>query len=104
MAGKETAPRLFEAPQRAHEIVISPHGLLRAAFANGAGVTKKTVEGREMTVISFTDRGKHKVVAYVNDQPAIERVDSSYGHPIVGDIKVVTYYGPYREFAGVTFE
>ena len=103
VAGKETAPRLFEAPQRAHEIVISPHGLLRAAFANGAGVTKKTVEGREMTVISFTDRGKHKVVAYVNDQNAIERVDSSYGHPIVGDIKVVTYYGPYREFAGVKF-
>ena len=103
VAGKDTAPRLFEAPQRAHEIVISPHGLLRAAFANGAGVTKKTVEGREMTVISFTDRGKHKVVAYVNDQNAIERVDSSYGHPIVGDIKVVTYYGPYREFAGVKF-
>jgi glyoxylase-like metal-dependent hydrolase (beta-lactamase superfamily II) len=103
VAGKETAPRLFEAPQRAHEIVISPQGLLRAAFANGAGVTKKTVEGREMTVISFTDRGKHKVVAYVNDQNAIERVDSSYGHPIVGDIKVVTYYGPYREFAGVKF-
>jgi glyoxylase-like metal-dependent hydrolase (beta-lactamase superfamily II) len=103
VAGKNTAPRLFEAPQRAHEIVISPHGLLRAAFANGAGVTKKTVEGREMTVISFTDRGKHKVVAYVNDQNAIERVESSYGHPIVGDIKVVTYYGPYRDFAGVKF-
>jgi glyoxylase-like metal-dependent hydrolase (beta-lactamase superfamily II) len=103
VAGKDTAPRLFEAPQRAHEIVISPHGLLRAAFANGVGVTKKTVEGRQMTVISFTDRGKHKVVAYVNDQNAIERVDSSYGHPIVGDIKVVTYYGPYREFAGVKF-
>ena len=49
--GKETAPRLFEAPQRAHEIVISPHGLLRAAFASNATVTKKTVEGRPMTVI-----------------------------------------------------
>jgi glyoxylase-like metal-dependent hydrolase (beta-lactamase superfamily II) len=56
-----------------------------------------------MIVISFTDRGKHKVVAYVNDQNAIERVDSSYGHPIVGDMKVVTYYGPYRDFAGVKF-
>ena len=103
VAGKDTVPRLFEAPERAHEIVISPHGLLRAAFANNAAVAKKTIEGREMSIISFTDRGKHKVTAYVNDQNAIERVDSSYGHPVVGDIKVMTYYGPYRDFAGVKF-
>ena len=101
--GKDMVPRLFEAPELAHEIVISPHGLVRAAFANNASVTKKTIEGREMTIISFIDRGKHKVVAYANDQNAIERVESSYGHPVVGDIKVVTYYGPYREFAGVKF-
>ena len=99
--GKETAPRLFEAPQRAHEIVISPHGLVRAAFASNATVTKKNIDGRPMTIISFTYQGKDKVVAYANDQNALERVESSYGHPIVGDMKVLTYYGPYREFAGV---
>ena len=87
----------------AHQIVISPHGILRAAFANNASATKKTIEGRQMTIISFTDRGKHKVVAYANDQNAIEWVESSYGHPVVGDIKVVTHYGPYRDFAGVKF-
>ncbi|MGH7887683.1 MAG: hypothetical protein ACREPG_07440, partial [Candidatus Binatia bacterium] len=103
VAGKDTVPRLFEAPERAHEIVISPHGLLRAAFANNAAVAKKTIEGRQMTIISFTDRGKHKVTVYANDQNAIERVESSYGHPVVGDIKVVTHYGPYRDFAGVKF-
>jgi glyoxylase-like metal-dependent hydrolase (beta-lactamase superfamily II) len=103
VAGKDTVPRLFEANERAHQIVISPHGLLRAAFANNAAVSKKTVEGRPMTVISFTDRGKHKVVAYANDQSAIELVESSYGHPVVGDIKVVTHYGAYRDFAGVKF-
>ena len=102
-AGKDMVPRLFEANERAHQIVISPHGLVRAAFANNATVTKKTVEGRQMTVISFTDQGKHKVVAYANDQNAIERVESWYGHPVVGDLKVVTYYGPYRDFAGIKF-
>jgi glyoxylase-like metal-dependent hydrolase (beta-lactamase superfamily II) len=103
VAGKVIAARLFEANERAHQIVISPHGILRAAFANNASVTKKTIEGREMAIISFTDRGKHKVVAYVNDQNAIERVESSYGHPVVGDIKVVTHYGPYRDFGGIKF-
>lgn len=83
--------------------MISPHGILRAAFVNNATVTKRTLDGRPMTVISFTDRGKHKVVAYANDQNAIKRVESWYGNPVVGDIKVVTHYGPYRDFAGVKF-
>jgi len=103
VAGKEVSARLFEASERAHQIVISPHGLMRAAFANKAIVTKKTIDGREMTIISFADRGKHKVVAYVNDQNAIERVESSYGSPVVGDINVVTYYGPYRDFGGIKY-
>jgi len=38
-----------------------------------------------MAVISFTVQGKSKVVAYANDQNAIEKVESSYGHPVVGD-------------------
>jgi glyoxylase-like metal-dependent hydrolase (beta-lactamase superfamily II) len=102
-ADKDIAARLYEAPQRAHEIVISPHGLLRAAFASNAVVTKKTIDGRPMRVISFTYQGRHKVIAYANDQNALERVESSYGHPIVGDMKVLTHYGPYRDFAGVKF-
>jgi len=102
-AGKDMNPAPQDANERAHAIVISPHGLIRAAFANNAVVTKKTIEGREMTVVSFTVQGKHKVVAYANDQNAIEKVESSYGHPVVGDMKVVTYYGPYRDFAGVKF-
>jgi glyoxylase-like metal-dependent hydrolase (beta-lactamase superfamily II) len=103
VAGKDTRARSHEANALAHEIVISPHGILRAAFANNANVTTKTIEGRQMTVISFTVQGKHKVVAYANDQNAIEKVESSYGHPVAGDMKVVTHYGPYRDFAGVKF-
>lgn len=102
-AGKTMNPAPEEVNERSHAIVISPHGLVRAALANNATVAKKTIEGREMIVVSFTVHGKHKVVAYVNDQNAIEKVESSYGHPVVGDIKVVTYYGPYREFAGFKF-
>ena len=102
-AGTNTPARPHEANARAHELAISPHGVVRAAFANNAAVTKKMMDGREMTVVSFTDHGKRKIVAYANDQNAIERVESSYGHPVVGDIKVVTNYGPYRDFAGVKF-
>lgn len=95
--------RPHQVNERAHQIVISPHGLVRAALANNAAVVKRIIDGRPMMVVSFTHDGKHKVVAYVNDQNAIERVESSYGHPVVGDAKVVTNYGPYRDFGGVKF-
>jgi Zn-dependent hydrolases, including glyoxylases len=102
-SGKDMIAASQDANERAHAIIISPHGIVRAAFANNATVGKRTIDGREMTVISFNVRGKHKVVAYANDQNAIEKVESSYGHPVVGDMKVVTYYGPYRDFGGIKF-
>lgn len=102
-AGKDMIPRYWEGPVRAHQLVTSPHGLIRAAFANNAVVAKRTILGREMTVISFTDQGKHRVIAYANDQNAIEMVESWYGSPVAGDMKMVTHYGPYRDFAGVKF-
>ena len=102
-AGKNTPARPHEASARAHDLATSPHGVVRAALASNAAVTKKMIDGREMTVVSFTDQGKRKIVAYANDQNAIERIESSYGHPVVGDMKVVTNYGPYRDFAGVKF-
>ena len=101
VVGKDIVRRVGRLPNASIKSVTSPHGVMRAAFANNASVTKQTIEGRPMTVISFAEKGKQKVIAYVNDQSAIERVDSWYGHPVIGDMKVVTYYGPYRDFAGV---
>ncbi len=100
--GKDRLPR-WEVSERQHYIWTSPHGVVRAAFANDATVTKQKIEGREMTVISFVEKGKQKINAFANDQNQIERVESWYGNPVAGDMKVVTYYGPYRDFAGVKF-
>jgi glyoxylase-like metal-dependent hydrolase (beta-lactamase superfamily II) len=102
-SGKTTTPQPHQVSGRVHDFVTSPHGLVRAAFANNAAVTKKTIDGRQMSVISFTDRGKVRVVAYANDQNAIEWVESIYGNTVAGDMKVVTRYGPYRDFAGFKF-
>lgn len=102
-SGKVPVAQPHSATGRAHEFAISPHAVVRGAFANNATVAKKTIDGRQMTVISFNDQGKRKIVAYANDQNAIEKVESSYGNPVLGDMPVVTYYGPYRDFAGVKF-
>jgi glyoxylase-like metal-dependent hydrolase (beta-lactamase superfamily II) len=101
--GKDRLPRFWEVNERQHYIWTSPHGVVRTAFANNATVTKQNIEGRQMTVVSFVEKSKQKVNVYANDQNQIERVESWYGHPVAGDLKVVTHYGAYRDFAGVKF-
>ena len=101
--GKDSLPRFWEVNERQHYIWTSPHGVVRAALANNATVTKQNIEGRQMTVVSFVEKGKQRVNVYANDQNQIERVESWYGHPVAGDLKVVTHYGIYRDFAGVKF-
>jgi hypothetical protein len=101
--GKDRLPRFWEVNERQHYIWTSPHGVVRAAFANNATMTKQNIEGRQMRVVSIVEKGKQKVNVYANDQNQIERVESWYGHPVAGDLKVVTHYGTYRDFAGVKF-
>jgi glyoxylase-like metal-dependent hydrolase (beta-lactamase superfamily II) len=102
-AGKDMLPRMWEATNRQHQIWVTPQGFVRAALANEAAIKSQTVDGRKMTVISFTIKGKMRADAYVNDENIIERIESWYGSPVVGDTKVDTRFGGYRDFAGIKF-
>jgi glyoxylase-like metal-dependent hydrolase (beta-lactamase superfamily II) len=102
-SGNEAQPRPWERASREHQIWITPHGVIKAAMANKAAVKTQNKEGRKLTVISFTDKGKMKVNAYVNEQDMVERVESWYGNPVLGDTMIETHYLDYREFAGFKF-
>jgi glyoxylase-like metal-dependent hydrolase (beta-lactamase superfamily II) len=100
---KDAVPRLWEAADRQHQIWITPQGVIKAAMAHNAAVKTQTREGRKMTTISFIEKGKMRVNAYVNDKDMVERVESWYGHPVAGDVMVETHYLDYREFSGLKF-
>jgi glyoxylase-like metal-dependent hydrolase (beta-lactamase superfamily II) len=102
-AGKDMLPRFWDATNRQHQIWVTPQGFVRAALANEAATKSMTVDGRKMTVISFTVKAKMKADAYVNEENFIERIDSWYGHPVTGDTKVDTRFSDYRDFAGIKF-
>ena len=102
-AGKEMAPRPWEATHRQHQIWVTPQGFVRAALAQETATKSLTVDGRKMTLISFTVKGKMKADAYVNEENLIERIESWYGHPVTGDTKVDTRFSGYRDFAGIKF-
>src|SRR5262245_40843075 len=58
------------------EILMLPHGFLRAAAKKSATVESKTVGGKKYSVVSFTGDNKAKVNAYINDQNLVERVET----------------------------
>ena len=70
-AGKETPARFHEVTDRQHQIWVTPQGFVRAALAHEASIKPQTIDGRKMTVISFTMKGKMKADGYVNDENLI---------------------------------
>lgn len=102
-AGKDMAPRFWEATHRQHQIWVTPQGFVRAALAHESSTRPQTVDGRKVTVISFTTKGKMKADAYVNEENLIERIESWYGNPVTGDTKVDTRFAGYKDFSGVKF-
>jgi glyoxylase-like metal-dependent hydrolase (beta-lactamase superfamily II) len=85
------------------EIVMMPHGFLRAAAARNATVEAKTVAGRKYTVVSFVGDNKAKVNGYLNDQHLVERVETWIDNAFLGDMPFEAIYSDYRDVGGAKF-
>jgi len=85
------------------EIVMMPHGFLRAAAARNATVQSKTVGGRKYQVVSFTGDNKAKVNGYINDQNLVERVETWIDNAFFGDMLFESLYSDYKDVGGAKF-
>jgi glyoxylase-like metal-dependent hydrolase (beta-lactamase superfamily II) len=88
---------------RTHQLWISPHGVLAAAQRNNATVTWPDKGGRSLAAVSFTEAGKFAATAFINDAYLVERVESRFPDPVLGEANTVTTYSNYREHGGVKF-
>ena len=79
--------------ERQLQIWGSPHGFIRAALANGALVSGRT--------ISFASGGKFMVKATLDDQGLIGTIDAVVSNPVVGDMPIQLSYADYKDFGGV---
>jgi hypothetical protein len=85
------------------EIVMLPHGFLRAAAARHATLDSKTVGGKKFTVLTFTGDNHAKVNGYLNAQNLLERVETWIDNPFLGDMAFESEYADYRDVGGVRF-
>ncbi len=95
------------------ELVITPHGFLKAALAAkdataitlpivGASDAGLSQNGRKVTIVSFT-MGKYRVNGTINDQNLVELTDTWFPNPVYGDMDYEMRYTKYKNFGGVQF-
>jgi glyoxylase-like metal-dependent hydrolase (beta-lactamase superfamily II) len=85
------------------EILMMPHGFLRAAAAKNATVEAKTMGGKHYRVVTFTGGNNAKVNGYLNDQNLVERVETWIDHPVLGDMLFEAIYSDYKDAGGAQF-
>lgn len=96
------------------EIILTPHGFLKAAMAakdarvmstaivgpTNAGLTEN---GRRANLVTFTALGKYKVVGTINDQNLVELTTTWIPNAVYGDMLYEIRHLDYKDFGGVKF-
>jgi len=97
-------PQLAAAEDRQLQILLTPHGFLRAAMEAGNATAKaKSEGGKKVTVVSFTALGKYKMDGTIDAQNMVTKVETIVPNPLLGDMPVIATYSDYKDFNGVKF-
>ena len=88
------------------ELYITPWGFLKGAAENNATASRRRVDGRNYTVLSWSPTvkapsGRNYVInGYVNENNMVERVETWLGDNIMGDMHIVATYTGWKDFGG----
>ncbi|MEQ1582201.1 MAG: MBL fold metallo-hydrolase [Steroidobacteraceae bacterium] len=76
------------------EILMMPHGFVRAAAGRGATV------GRGGKTVSFVGENKAPVTATLDKRGLISRIETRIDHPVMGDMEFDVVYSDYKDVGG----
>jgi glyoxylase-like metal-dependent hydrolase (beta-lactamase superfamily II) len=88
------------------EFYLTPWGFLKGAAGNNAAASRRSVDGTNYTVLTWSPTvkapsGKAYVInGYVNDKNNVDRVETWLGDNIMGDMHIVATYTGWRDFGG----
>ena len=96
------------------DIVLTPHGFLKAALATNplnaitqsfAGPSNDglTGDGRKATIVSLMVLGKYRVNGTINDRNEVELVTTMIPTAFYGDTLYEFRYTEYKDFGGIRF-
>jgi glyoxylase-like metal-dependent hydrolase (beta-lactamase superfamily II) len=93
-------PQVAAAEGRQLQILLTPHGFVKAALAAG----NATLSGTEgASVISFTALGNYTLQGTIDAQNLLTKIETKRPDPVLGDTDVVASFSDYKDFNGVKF-
>ncbi len=116
--GANVAPQPTAAEQRQIDVMLTPHGFVKAALqandltavtmmmALDDGTIGKTAgpAGRKVTYVAFTALGKYQMSGAIDDQNMLERAQTWMGNPVIGDHNYQWDFKAYKDWGnGVKF-
>ncbi len=93
------------ADMRKLEILLTPHGFVKAALAPGANpkMIESFPRGVPMTYVEIMALGKYRLTADINDQNEIIHIQTRVANPMFGDMLYEYRYGNYEQFGSVKY-
>lgn len=101
----QPVPDLSSAEIRQMEIYLTPWGFLKGAMAPGANpmMVKRTEYDERVTVVSYLALGKYRINGTINAKNLIQRVQTWFPNPVVGDMYIEIVYTNYKPVGGIQF-
>ena len=88
------------------ELYITPWGFLKGAAENNATASRRSVDGKSYTVLTWSPAVKapsgksYEINGYLNDQNLLERVETWLGENVMGDMHILAAYSGWKDFGG----
>jgi glyoxylase-like metal-dependent hydrolase (beta-lactamase superfamily II) len=98
-ANDQPAPAPAAALERRVQIVLTPHGFIKAAQTNNATLTTKGAS----RIVTFTTPNRLRFTGVLNSQHLLERIDTQIDNVVLGDMPVEVTFGNYQAFGNIKF-
>jgi len=102
LAGENAVAAPAAAAERAIQIVLTPHGFVKAALASTPNLAEETRDGRTVYTISFR-HGDQDVRGTINSENFVESIETTIQNTVLGAMPVSTSFSEYKDFGGVQF-
>src|SRR5688572_5480706 len=89
------------------EFCLTPWGFLKGAAEHNAFASRRRVDGKNYTVLTWNPKVKaasganYVINGYVNEQNIVDRVETWLGDNIMGDMHILATYTGWKDFGGV---
>src|SRR5258705_11645295 len=94
-------PAPADADQRQLEVWLTPHGCLKAAMMPGANpmVITRNEQGKgRIRAVVFMFMNKYRIQCGINDRNLVERIQTYFPNPVVGDLYYELVLTNYKDF------